>query len=95
MDVLDRTCVWVSGGPAGVRARLEAGAADVVKALDLPAVVFVGHSVSAMAGELVKTMDGHLGRSAHTAPVVIGTPDRPELGDELVSDCRTDPTTAD
>jgi sigma-B regulation protein RsbQ len=118
--------------------RLEGYAQDlveVVEALDLPPVVFVGHSVSAMMGvlaaaerpdlfdrlvlvgpspryvddvgyrggfsqeeidELLETMDGnYLGWSAHIAPVVMGVPDRPELGEELTSSfCRTDPALA-
>ena len=118
--------------------RLEGYADDVVEvleALDLPPVVFVGHSVSAMIGvlaaaerpelferlvlvcpspryvddegyrggfsstqiaELLETMDGnYLGWSAHIAPVIMGNPDRPELGGELTSSfCRTDPTIA-
>jgi sigma-B regulation protein RsbQ len=118
--------------------RLEGYAADVVQvieALELPPVVFVGHSVSAMMGvlaaadrpdlfdrlvlvgpspryidddgyrggfaqdeidELLETMDGnYLGWSQHIAPVIMGVPDRPELGEELVgSFCRTDPTIA-
>ena len=46
--------------------------------------------------ELLDTMDGnHLGWSASVAPVVMGTPDRPELADELTrSFCRTDPAIA-
>ncbi len=108
---------------------------EVVEALALPPVVFVGHSVSAMMGllaaaerpelfdrlvlvgpspryiddegyrggfgrdeieELLETMDGnYLGWSAHIAPVIMGVPDRPELGEELTSSfCRTDPTIA-
>jgi sigma-B regulation protein RsbQ len=119
-------------------AGLEGYAADVVDlvdALDVPPVVFVGHSVSAMIGllaavdrpelfarlvmvcpspryiddegyrggfsadeidELLETMDGnYLGWSRHIAPVIMGTPDRPELGAELTrSFCRTDPAIA-
>jgi sigma-B regulation protein RsbQ len=119
-------------------ARLEGYAADVleiVAALDLPPVVFVGHSVSAMIGalaaaqrpelferlvlvgpspryiddegyrggfgadeiaELLETMDGnYLGWSQHIAPVIMGVPGRPELGEELTSSfCRTDPDIA-
>ena len=119
-------------------ARLEGYAADVVQileALELPPVVFVGHSVSAMIGvlaaadrpelfdqlvlvcpspryiddegyrggfsageidELLETMDGnYLGWSAHIAPVIMGNPGRPELGEELHSSfCRTDPAIA-
>jgi sigma-B regulation protein RsbQ len=108
---------------------------EVVEALDLPPVVFVGHSVSAVIGvlaaaqrpdlftrlvlvapspryiddedyrggfsraeidELLETMDAnYLGWSAHIAPVIMGVPDRPELGEELTSSfCRTDPEIA-
>lgn len=118
--------------------RLEGYAADVVQiveALELPPVVFVGHSVSAMIGalaaadrpelfdrlvlvgpspryidddgyrggfgrdeidELLETMDGnYLGWSQHIAPVIMGVPDRPDLGEELTSSfCRTDPAIA-
>ena len=118
--------------------RLEGYARDVVElveALDLPPVVFVGHSVSAMVGalaaaerpdlfdrlvlvcpspryvddgdyrggfsqeevdELLETMDGnYLGWSEHVAPVIMGVPDRPELGAELASSfCRSDPAIA-
>jgi sigma-B regulation protein RsbQ len=119
-------------------ARLDGYATDVieiVEALGLPPVVFVGHSVSAMIGalaaaerpelfdrlvlvgpspryidddayrggftreeidELLETMDGnYLGWSQHIAPVIMGVPDRPELGAELAgSFCRTDPAIA-
>jgi sigma-B regulation protein RsbQ len=118
--------------------RLEGYAADVVElveALGVPPVVFVGHSVSAMIGllaaadrpelfdrlvlvgpspryvddegyrggfsqeeidELLDTMDSnYLGWSQHIAPVVMGVPDRPELGEELASSfCRSDPVIA-
>ena len=118
--------------------RLEGYAEDLVdllRALDLPPVVLVGHSVSAMIGalaaadhpelferlvlvgpspryiddegyrggfsraeidELLETMDdNYLGWSAHIAPVIMGVPDRPELGEELTSSfCRTDPAIA-
>ena len=118
--------------------RLQGYAQDVVEiieALELPPVVFVGHSVSAMVGvlaaaerpdlfdrlvlvgpspryiddegyrggfgqdeidELLATMDGnYLGWSQHIAPVIMGVPDRPELGEELAgSFCRTDPAIA-
>ena len=118
--------------------RLEGYAQDVVEiveALALPPVVFVGHSVSAMIGvlaaadrpdlfdrlvlvgpspryiddegyrggfgqdeidELLATMDGnYLGWSQHIAPVIMGVPDRPDLGEELAgSFCRTDPAIA-
>ena len=118
--------------------RLQGYAQDVVElveALELPPVVFVGHSVSAMIGalaaadrpdlfdrlvlvgpspryldddgyrggfgrsdidELLETMDGnYLGWSAHIAPVIMGVPDRPELGEELTSSfCRSDPAIA-
>jgi sigma-B regulation protein RsbQ len=46
--------------------------------------------------ELLETMDGnYLGWSAHIAPVIMGVPERPELGGELTSSfCRTDPDIA-
>ena len=46
--------------------------------------------------ELLDTMDGnYLGWSVHIAPVIMGVPERPELGQELASSfCRTDPTIA-
>jgi sigma-B regulation protein RsbQ len=118
--------------------RLQGYAADVIEildALDLPPVVFVGHSVSAMIGalaaierpelferlvlvgpspryiddegyrggfsadeisELLDTMDAnYLGWSQHIAPVIMGVPEQPQLGEELAgSFCRTDPTIA-
>jgi sigma-B regulation protein RsbQ len=118
--------------------RLEGYAEDVVEvlqALDLPPVVFVGHSVSGMIGvlaaitcpdrfdrlvlvgpspryidddgyrggfsateidELLETMDeNYLGWSQYIAPVIMGVPDRPELGEELTNSfCRTDPAIA-
>lgn len=118
--------------------RLEGFASDlleVIEALSLPPVVFVGHSVAAMIGvlaaaqrpdlfahlvlvapspryvdddgyrggfsreeidELLETMDGnYLGWSAAVAPMVMGVPERPELGAELTSSfCRTDPDLA-
>lgn len=108
---------------------------EVVTALDLHEVVFVGHSVSSMIGmlatldardrydklvmvgpspryiddasyvggfsaedigELLESLDGnYLGWSSAMAPVIMGTPDRPELGEELAeSFCRTDPEIA-
>jgi sigma-B regulation protein RsbQ len=46
--------------------------------------------------ELLDSLDSnYLGWSASMAPVIMGNPDRPELGDELVNSfCRTDPTIA-
>jgi sigma-B regulation protein RsbQ len=46
--------------------------------------------------ELLATMDdNYLGWSAFIAPVIMGRPDRPELGEELTgSFCRTDPAIA-
>ena len=119
-------------------ARLEGFAQDLVEileALALPPVVFVGHSVAAMIGvlaaaerpelfdrlvlvgpspryvddegyrggfsreeidELLETMEGnYLGWSQHVAPLIMGVPERPELGSELTSSfCRTDPELA-
>ena len=108
---------------------------ELLAGLDVPPVVFVGHSVSAMIGvlaaaaeparfaglvlltpspcyvddgdyrggfsaadidELLESLDSnYLGWSAALAPVIMGTPDRPELGDELTNSfCRTDPRIA-
>lgn len=108
---------------------------EIIEALGVPPVVFVGHSVSAMIGvlasvarpdlfrhlvlvapnprflddegyrggftdaevdELLETMEGnYLGWSATIAPVIMGAPDRPELGEELTSSfCRADPAIA-
>jgi sigma-B regulation protein RsbQ len=108
---------------------------EIVEALELPPVVFVGHSVSAMIGalaaarrpdlfdrlvlvgpspryiddgdyrggfsaaeidELLETMDGnYLGWSRHIAPVIMGVPQQPELGEELTASfCRADPAIA-
>ena len=46
--------------------------------------------------ELLETMDGnYLGWSQYIAPVIMGVPQRPELGQELAySFCRTDPAIA-
>ncbi|GAA2718512.1 alpha/beta hydrolase [Actinocorallia aurantiaca] len=46
--------------------------------------------------ELLETLDGnYLGWSSAMAPVIMGNPDRPELGEELEdSFCRTDPNIA-
>jgi sigma-B regulation protein RsbQ len=108
---------------------------EICRELELPEVVFVGHSVSAMIGvlaaarrpelfdrlvlvgpspryiddgdyrggfsaaeidELLETMDGnYLGWSQYIAPVIMGVPERPELGEELVNSfCRADPAIA-
>ena len=46
--------------------------------------------------ELLETMDAnYLGWSSNMAPVIMGAPDRPELGQELTNSfCRTDPEIA-
>ncbi|MGZ4593471.1 MAG: alpha/beta fold hydrolase [Actinomycetes bacterium] len=108
---------------------------EICEALRLKAVVFVGHSVSAMMGVLAAAreperfeslvlvgpspryiddvdyvggftaadIDGllesldsnYLGWSSAMAPVIMGNPDRPELGAELTNSfCRTDPLIA-
>ncbi|MFJ4523569.1 alpha/beta fold hydrolase [Streptomyces sp. NPDC088810] len=108
---------------------------DVCEELDLRDAVFVGHSVSAMAGvlaaagapdrigslvmvcpspsyidqedyrggftaadihELLDSLEAnYLGWSAAMAPVIMGNPDRPELGEELTNSfCATDPDIA-
>jgi sigma-B regulation protein RsbQ len=108
---------------------------EILDALRLTGVVFVGHSVSAIIGvlaaaerpelfdrlvlvgpspryvddqgyvggfsrpdieELLDSLDSnYLGWSAAMAPVIMGNPDRPELGTELTNSfCRTDPEIA-
>ena len=110
---------------------------EIIRALDLRRVIFVGHSVSAMIGVLAEAqepgrfdalvlvgpspryindeadgyvggfsrgdIDGllesldsnYLGWSSSMAPVIMGNPDRPELGVELTNSfCRTDPEIA-
>ncbi|MEE1757014.1 alpha/beta fold hydrolase [Streptomyces sp. SP18CS02] len=108
---------------------------DVCRELELRDAVFVGHSVSAMAGvlaaakeperfgklvlltpspcyvdddgyrggfsredieELLESLEAnYLGWSGAMAPVIMGNPDRPELGEELTNSfCRTDPRIA-
>ncbi|MFK4066291.1 alpha/beta fold hydrolase [Streptomyces sp. NPDC029674] len=67
---------------------LEGYARDVVEVceeLDLTSAVFVGHSVSAMVGVL----------AARMALLIMGNPERPELGEELTNSfCATDPDIA-
>jgi sigma-B regulation protein RsbQ len=110
---------------------------EILRALKLEDVVFVGHSVSAMIGLLASKADpgrigalvmvgpspryindkdsaytggferedieglldsldrNYLGWSSSMAPVIMGNPDRPELGQELTNSfCRTDPEIA-
>jgi sigma-B regulation protein RsbQ len=110
---------------------------EIIRALDLRRVIFVGHSVSAMIGvlasvtepgrfdalilvgpspcyindpangyvggfsrddieSLLESLDSnYLGWSSTMAPVIMGNPDRPELGTELTNSfCRTDPEIA-
>ena len=108
---------------------------EILEALDLRDVVFVGHSVSAMIGLLaavreperfaklvlvgpspryiddddyvggfgradiddllVSLESNYLGWSAAMAPVIMGNPDEPALGQELTASfCRTDPAIA-
>jgi sigma-B regulation protein RsbQ len=54
-----------------------------------------GFSRADIAGLLDSLESNHLGWSAQMAPVIMGNPDRPELGEELTSSfCRTDPAIA-
>jgi len=56
-------------------------------------VGYVGGMTPADVDELLESMDSnYLGWSAQMAPVIVGRPDRPELGEELTNSfCRTDP----
>ncbi|MEV4614954.1 alpha/beta hydrolase [Kitasatospora sp. NPDC049258] len=110
---------------------------ELLRAVELGPVTFVGHSVSAMIGvlaavrepdlveglvlltpspcyvddaatgyrggfstedidELLESLDSnYLGWSGTMAPVIMGNPERPELGEELTNSfCRTDPAIA-
>ncbi len=51
-----------------------------------------GFSRTDIAGLLDSLESNHLGWSAQMAPVIMGNPERPELGEELTNSfCRTDP----
>jgi len=51
-----------------------------------------GFSRTDIAALLDSLESNHLGWSAQMAPIIMGNPDRPELGEELTSSfCRTDP----
>jgi sigma-B regulation protein RsbQ len=51
-----------------------------------------GFTRSDISGMLDSRESNHLGWSAQMAPVIMGNPDRPELGQELTNSfCRTDP----
>jgi sigma-B regulation protein RsbQ len=57
---------------------------------------YVGGFTTADIDGLLESLDSnYLGWSSAMAPVIMGNPDRPELGDELNNSfCRTDPTIA-
>jgi sigma-B regulation protein RsbQ len=57
---------------------------------------YTGGFTSAQIDELLESLEeNHLGWSVAMAPVIMGNPDRPELGEELTNSfCRTDPTIA-
>ena len=57
---------------------------------------YVGGFAEADVVEMLDSLDSnYLGWSSTMAPVIIGNPDRPELGAELTASfCRTDPTVA-
>lgn len=57
---------------------------------------YTGGFTRAQIDELLESLDSnHLGWSASMAPVIMGNPDRPELGEELSNSfCRTDPEIA-
>lgn len=57
---------------------------------------YVGGFAEAQIVELLDFLDSnHMGWSQTMAPVIMGNPDRPELGDELTNSfCRTDPEIA-
>ena len=57
---------------------------------------YVGGFSDADIEELLESLDSnYLGWSSAMAPVIMGNPDRPELGEELTNSfCRTDPEIA-
>jgi sigma-B regulation protein RsbQ len=57
---------------------------------------YVGGFSAAQIEELLQFLESnHMGWSAQMAPVIMGNPDRPELGEELTNSfCRTDPEIA-
>ena len=57
---------------------------------------YVGGFTKPQIEELLESLDNnHLGWSMAMAPVIMGNPDRPELGEELANSfCRTDPKIA-
>lgn len=57
---------------------------------------YVGGFSKPQIDELLEFLDSnHMGWSQAMAPVIVGNPDRPELGDELTNSfCRTDPEIA-
>ena len=57
---------------------------------------YVGGFSAAQIDELLEFLDSnHMGWSQAMAPVIVGNPDRPELGEELTNSfCRTDPDIA-
>ena len=64
--------------------------------IDDPEHGYVGGFTQKDIDDLLETLDSnHLGWSTGMAPVIMGNPDRPELGRELTeSFCRTDPRVA-
>ncbi len=57
---------------------------------------YIGGFGEAQIHELLEFLDSnHMGWSTAMAPVIMGNPDRPELGEELTNSfCRTDPEIA-
>ena len=57
---------------------------------------YIGGFSEKQIDELLEFLDAnHMGWSAHMAPMIMGNPDRPELGQELTNSfCRTDPDIA-
>ncbi|MGO8658574.1 alpha/beta hydrolase, partial [Rhizobium ruizarguesonis] len=57
---------------------------------------YIGGFSATDVDELLTSLDdNHMGWSAAIAPVIMGNPDRPELGEELTNSfCRTDPEIA-
>ena len=88
--------IGVLAATAEPRAVRQAGAASRPRRATSTTATTGAGSARADIDELLESLDSnYLGWSAAMAPVIMGNPDRPELGEELTNSfCRTDPTIA-
>ena len=85
--------IGVLAAARGAEPVRRAGAARAVAALHRRRRTIAAGSADADIDELLESLESnYLGWSAAMAPVIMGNPDRPELGEELTNSfCRTDP----